>query len=886
VTGSYGTCSATCGGGVETRTVQCTDYQDNTVPDSQCDGSKPSASRSCNTGVCPTWFTGTYGTCSVSCGGGSQTRTVQCRDSNGVAVADSQCTGSKPAESQSCNTVACAGFGWSTGSFGTCSSSCNGGTQTRTVVCRDGSNQVVAESNCDSGSKPAASQPCNTEVCGAWRIGAYGICSVSCDGGTQSRTVICQDPSGNAIDENFCPAPKPPTSQACSTTPCPDYEWRSTVWGTCSKNCDGGTQGRTVQCFYIGAEPASIVVDSECVSRVGAKPSTTQVCNTQECPDPCIDADCGTNGHCVRDSNNSPKCRCEPGFTGSSCEARSQISNVRMVYEGDEAQDYVVLWQTVGIVPTVSIFLHKQQTSVPLAVASNIENADQFAFTSTEVFAVLGHGAYTVEVVYSSAIRNTSVVYNIDFCVLDIRCSGHGTCTNGKCACDDNYSGGFCGTYTAPPSPCDDVTCYNGGQCIVTGIAASCNCTGTGFVGTTCAEVEACAPNVCLYRGIASQDCQSCACFGNFTGTNCDTCSLSCNFGAPTADCTECLCGNTAYTGKSCNQKFRVLTIGPFKNLHTSSIGAYADLFNSQFEADIATALGIASSRIQMYSMSDGPKGLIVSFRLLALAESAYPSAVTDTVSLSQLIQLESAASADDDLDALVALVQALLLDTNSILYRGTITSSLIFGEAVADVPVAGESDSGVSPMIFIGVGIGAVVLIVAGVFFVRHRRKKNRADHQQQAMAAHHSPDVHNRTLPVINGPRVVSPASQQSHYNANDRVAMQQFQQPLPAQSTTANPYGMEGPGEGPDPRAGEVEGPSIDGPYYGTAQYNDTATVAPHPQQYGTHSRQFSTQSTTSLEPPLPSGWVEYVDEESGYPYFYNSSTGESSWDRPEL
>ena len=58
------------------------------------------------------WSLGAWSSCSLSCGWWSQTRTVTCISSTGQTVADTNCTGSKPAVSQSCNTQACSTSPW------------------------------------------------------------------------------------------------------------------------------------------------------------------------------------------------------------------------------------------------------------------------------------------------------------------------------------------------------------------------------------------------------------------------------------------------------------------------------------------------------------------------------------------------------------------------------------------------------------------------------------------------------------------------------------------------------------------------------------------------------------------------------------------------------
>ncbi|MBN1774477.1 MAG: thrombospondin type-1 domain-containing protein, partial [Deltaproteobacteria bacterium] len=53
------------------------------------------------------WQTGDWGTCSAICGGGTQSRRVTCVRSDGVSVEDALCSGTRPASSRACNTDPC-----------------------------------------------------------------------------------------------------------------------------------------------------------------------------------------------------------------------------------------------------------------------------------------------------------------------------------------------------------------------------------------------------------------------------------------------------------------------------------------------------------------------------------------------------------------------------------------------------------------------------------------------------------------------------------------------------------------------------------------------------------------------------------------------------------
>ena len=128
------------------------------------------------------WTFTPYEDCSVTCGGGIQTRKVTCNSRTSLEqVDDSLCDSSiKPADLQKCGEESCPPR-WVEGPWGKCSSPCgSNGTQDRVVHCErvvsSGIATVVDDSICleKVGNKPATVQECNVGViCPLWFIGPW-----------------------------------------------------------------------------------------------------------------------------------------------------------------------------------------------------------------------------------------------------------------------------------------------------------------------------------------------------------------------------------------------------------------------------------------------------------------------------------------------------------------------------------------------------------------------------------------------------------------------------------------------------------------------------------------------------------------------------------------
>ncbi|XP_018521773.1 papilin [Lates calcarifer] len=228
--GSWSACSRECGSGYQSRLVFCT-IDNEAYPDYLCASlPRPQTNRTCNPHACPqirSWRTGEWNTCSVTCGGGSQVRTVQCisHDASGPRVVeDAICAAysEAPPTLQTCNMHKCAEYQMTR--WSACSVTCGSGEQTREVTCVGSGGMRLEETSCSTLLRPPAVRPCEMAACPkqiSWHVGQWGLCSVSCGSGSRERQVICSDRERNLYPVDQCSAhPKPSTVERCNTQPC------------------------------------------------------------------------------------------------------------------------------------------------------------------------------------------------------------------------------------------------------------------------------------------------------------------------------------------------------------------------------------------------------------------------------------------------------------------------------------------------------------------------------------------------------------------------------------------------------------------------------------------------------------------------------------------
>ncbi|VDI35543.1 Hypothetical predicted protein, partial [Mytilus galloprovincialis] len=295
-----------------------------------CGGSNTDT-KSCTQIACPidgNWGSwASWGSCSVTCASGTETRQRQC-DSPAAQHNGQDCSGSGT-DTQTCTKVACPidGVWGSWASWGSCSVTCASGTENRQRLCDSPAPQHSGQDCSGSGTD---TQTCTKVPCpidGLWAVwSAWGTCSVTCASGTHDRSRTCTDPAPAHNGANCVGSGT--ATQTCTLTPCPIDgtwgQWQS--WGVCSVTCGGGRQSRMRVCDdprpANGGLPCSGSSSEYGYCNIQACPTAAYGAYVQTCPTGWFSCQHGSVS-CI---DEAFKCDCEEDCEDGSDESTSYAS--------------------------------------------------------------------------------------------------------------------------------------------------------------------------------------------------------------------------------------------------------------------------------------------------------------------------------------------------------------------------------------------------------------------------------------------------------------------------------------------------------------------------------------------------------------------------------
>ena len=196
------------------------------------------------------WSYGVWSDWSTTCGSATRTRTRTCTRSDGVEVTatDPSKCGTPAATTQTQTNVSTCEYAWNVGSWST-TPACGPTDESRTVQCRRSDGTMVADASCTDvkpvTNRTAADGTTSYSACTfAWRTSAWSpIPPATCGSTMRTRSVSCVRSDGTDAPTSSCPATKPSeTTNTISYAGC-SYSWRQS--GYTLGRCDNGQQTYT-----------------------------------------------------------------------------------------------------------------------------------------------------------------------------------------------------------------------------------------------------------------------------------------------------------------------------------------------------------------------------------------------------------------------------------------------------------------------------------------------------------------------------------------------------------------------------------------------------------------------------------------------------------------
>lgn len=272
--GQWQSSAQSCGGTVtQTRTAECKRTDGLAGDPSLCQEPKPALEQQATDfGACThEWKAGAWGGWDSQCSRSSKrTRDVWCQREDGEHVEGSKCGSGAPSSEETSEILTGCGYAWSAGEWSTtpqCSASAE---STRVISCERTDGAKVDDALCAGTARPTDTRTVEdyANCTYGWNAAPATWSSTCSDAATATSVVKCIRGDGTAVEERYCPAETKPATSIVQ----PNYDgcpadWATTQWSEWSSQCSSSaTRSRTVQCVQQRPTTTASVVDGKCAT--------------------------------------------------------------------------------------------------------------------------------------------------------------------------------------------------------------------------------------------------------------------------------------------------------------------------------------------------------------------------------------------------------------------------------------------------------------------------------------------------------------------------------------------------------------------------------------------------------------------------------------------